>query len=549
MENASAPRTGQQAQTHALDGRQLRAIDSPPHSAYEHRLYPSGGEGWERAGRSPDAVVFVHGFSGHFHDTWTWTPSVWERIRTKKTARNLLGDLLSLEPDLTCDLYSFSHSARNFDVNAVGNLADALRTFLNTTVANGSENRRVILVSHSLGGVLCRQAVLNLLDTTVKSKARIVGLLMMGTPNLGTEVARIAALESRSATNIEPWNDYLDDLNREWLRRVVNGGDPDLLPTQRIRLKCGVLYGLADRVVPAASAKSNVYLGEIHAVNKGHRALPKCETNGDPTFGVLTQFIRDSLADDEMGKLKESVDDLSYRIRRGILGPGLEWTYRESESIELTPHLTLAPQVLDCKITSTRFGWEPRRKITVCLRLEGAFPPKALHVDYGYIFGRGALTEAEYADVGDKLRKASLKREDFDRLLQVEAELLATGRTGERNIPLRQPELEIGAGYACLRYELLEEPGTVGRNNRLKLILNTSLWKHQAWYGFRSTRTVLGETELQLTAPFRIYPLSRIWWADARWQQETLGANFYSSKVTIPGPLPIDTDMIWMFEH
>ncbi len=459
-----------------------------------------------------------------------------------KKARNLLGDLLSFESDLTCDLYSFSHSSSNFDVSAVEDL--------DATVVNGSESRRVILVSHSLGGVLCRQAVLNLLDTTITSKARIVGLLMMGTPNLGTEVARVAALESRSAGNIEPWNDYLDRLNRDWLRRVVNGGDPDLPPTQRIRLKCGVLYGLTDRVVPAASAKSNVYLGEIHAVNKGHIALPKCETKGDPTYGVLTQFIRDSLAEDETEKLKQSVDNLSYRIRQGILSPGLEWTYRESELIELTPHPTLAPQVLNCKITSTRFGWEPRPRITVCLRLDGSAPPTGFHVDYGYIFGRGALTEAEYGVLGDRLREASLKKEEFDRLLGVEVALSATDRAGhQRQVRLKQPELDIGVGYACLHHGLLEEPDAVGRNNHLKLILNTSIQKHQAWYGFRSTRTVLGVSQLQLTAPFHIYPLSRIWWSDAQWQPETLGTNSYSSTVTIPGPLPVGTEVIWMFEQ
>jgi pimeloyl-ACP methyl ester carboxylesterase len=546
MENVAFWRMGRQGQAAALKKDEAGLTPGPASATHQHQEYPNGGEGWVRPGRSPDAVVFVHGFTGHFHATWTWTPSRWGRFWRKECDQNLLGSLLASEPDLSCDYYSFSHSSANFDVNGVRNLADALRTFLDTTVANGSERRRVVLVSHSLGGVLCRQAALNLLDPNVKSRVRIVGLLMMGTPNLGTEVARIA-LRSKSAANIKPWDDYLDELNREWLRRVVNGGDPDLEPAQRIRLKCGVLYGLTDRVVPAASAKSGVYLGELHAVNKGHIDLPKCETKGDPVYGVLRQFIKDSLAEDEWGKLKQSVDNLSYRVRQGILDPRLEWTYQESELIELTPHPAMAPQVLDCKITSTRIGWEPQPEITVCLRLEGIIPPKGIHVDFGYLFGRGALTEEEYADLGDSLRTASLKKEELDRLLRVEAELWSTDSDQERSVVLKQPELNTGPGYACLRHAL-EQPGSVGRNNRLKLTLHTTLRRHQAWYGFRSTRTVLGEAELQLTAPFPVYPLSRIWWSEAQWQQERLGAKSFSSKVTIPGPLPVGTDVIWMFE-
>jgi len=546
METVAVWRIDQQDQSRDLKTEEHGTAPNPLHTAHQHREYPNGGEGWVRPEVSPNAVVFVHGFSGHFHETWTWTPTRWAKLWRKEKDRNLLGDLLASEPSMSCDYYSFSHSSANFDLNGVENLADALRTFLDATVANGFEGRRVVLVSHSLGGVLCRQAVLNMLDATVKSRVRIVGLLMMGTPNLGTEVARIA-FESRSATNIKPWDDYLDRLNRDWLRRVVNGGDPDLQPAQRTRLKCGVLYGLTDRVVAAASAKSGVYLGELHAVNKGHIDLPKCKTKGDPVYGVLTQFIKDSLADDDREKLKKSVDNLSYRVREGILGPGAEWTYQESELIELTADRTPTSQFLDCTITSTRVGWEPRSGITVCLRLEGIVPTKRIHVDYGYIFGRGSLTEEEYAGLGDRLRTASLKKEEFDRLLKVDVELLSTDAGKEQHIALKQPELEIGPGWACL-HNALEKPDSVGRNNRLRITLRTRILRQQAWYGFRSTRAVLGETELQLTAPFPVHPVSRIWWSEAQWQQETLGSKSFSSKIVIPGPLPVGTDIIWVFE-
>lgn len=546
MENVAIWQANQLGQVPALEKEEAGTPACPAPATHQHREYPNGGEGWVRGEGSSDAVVFVHGFGGDFHATWTWEPTKWSKFWGKEKAQNLLGDLLASEPSLCCDYFSFSHSSANFDVNGVRNLADALRTFLDVSVAKESEERRVVLVSHSLGGVLCRQAVLNTLDSTVKSRVRIVGLLMMGTPNLGTEVAEIA-LHSSSASDIKPWDDYLDQLNRDWLRRVVNGGDPDLPPAQRTRLKCAVLYGLKDRVVPAASAKSLVYLGELHAANKGHIALPKCETKDDQVYGVLTQFIKESLAEDEREKLKQSVDNLSYRVRQSILGPGTEWTYRETEVIELASNDKPGSQVLDCTITSTRIGWEPRPRITVCLRLEGSVPNTDIHVDYGFIFGRGTLTEKEYADLGDRLRGASLNKGDFDRLLKVEIELFATDSGKDQTVALRQPELQNGPGWACLHY-VLEDLGALGRENRLKFTLRTSILRHQSWYGFRSTRVVLGNTDLQLTAPFPVHPISSFWWSDAPWKSDRLGTNSYSSSVLIPGPLPAGTDVIWMFD-
>jgi len=40
---------------------------------YKHYEYGSAGEGWVRPlGTNRDAVVFVHGFTGDYHGTWTW---------------------------------------------------------------------------------------------------------------------------------------------------------------------------------------------------------------------------------------------------------------------------------------------------------------------------------------------------------------------------------------------------------------------------------------------------------------------------------------------
>lgn len=514
----------------------------PANLNYEHRNYGNDGEGWvlpQNANR--DAVVFVHGFTGDFRATWAWKSPRWRFW--KKEQVHLLQDLLVPDRTISLDYYSFAHSSQNFDLNGIGNLADALRTFLDTTVANGRTDRRVILVSHSLGGLLCRQAIINQLEPSIRRNVQIVGLLMMGTPNLGTEVARFA-IHSASADDIRPFDEYLDRLNRAWLQRVVNGGDPDVDPASRLRLKCGALYGLIDRVVPATSAKSGVYLGEIHAVNKGHIALPKCQTRNDPVYSVLADFIRQSLAEAEETTFRQSADNLSYRVRHGVLNSP-EWTYSESEIVELSPQPTRGPDVLSCEITSTRTGWDPQPEVTICIHLEGSAPK--FHFDFAYIFGQGTLSNLEFGALGDSLKQQSLTMQEFSRLLTAEVELFATHSGTDQNVPLAQPQLVRGPGYACLKFPIVG-PSLEGRANRLQLRLKTILRRHSGWYGYRARRTILGETDIQLIAPFSLHPVTRIWWSNPQWENVPLGTDRYSSKVTIPGPLPSGTDIMWIFE-
>jgi pimeloyl-ACP methyl ester carboxylesterase len=511
-----------------------------------HRDFGADGEGWVRPGGERPAVVFVHGFTGHFHDTWTWRPPLWKRL-WDKTAVNVGRDLLAKDDTLDCDYYSFGHTAANFDTAAIEDLATALRTFLNNTVAGQSLSRRVVLVAHSLGGVLCRHTIVDLLQPGVPRRCRIAGLLMMGVPNLGTDIARLAP--SRSARDIEPWENFLERLNREWLRHIVNGGDPDLEPEQRTRLKCGVVYGLKDRIVPAASAKAMVYLGELHAVTKGHIELPKCESRDDTTYGVLRQFILDALKNNERASLEHAATALSFRSRRRILPAPPdehEWTVREQELIELTPRAGAPAGTLNCRIRSVRSGREPRPEVVVSVSLEGSLPG-GIQLDYGYLFGRGMLSDAEYSALGDNLSNATLSQAEFDKLLRVTAKL--TDAAGA-DIGLNAPLLECGPGYALLRYRLLagEQPRLAGHSSRLELTIETTVERRQGWYGFRSTRTILEELELQLIAPFPVYAAGGFWWCAAARSEERLGARRYSSKVTIPGPVPVGTGVIWFFD-
>ena len=99
------------------------------------------------------------------------------------------------------------------------------------------------------------------------------------------------------------------------------------------------------------------------------------------------------------------------------------------------------------------------------------------------------------------MKKASLTKEEFDLLLSVQVKLFASASGDAQTVTLGDPKLITGPGFACLSFPL-DQTELNGRDNRLQLTLQTSLQRHQAWYGYRARRTVLGETNIQVIAPF-----------------------------------------------
>jgi hypothetical protein len=90
---------------------------------YTFRSLGSQGEAWERASSGSIAVVFVHGWTGAFHETWTWTEKRkgWKRLQLwgRAKPKHLISDFLVNETDIDVDYYAFGHRAGGFDLVGV----------------------------------------------------------------------------------------------------------------------------------------------------------------------------------------------------------------------------------------------------------------------------------------------------------------------------------------------------------------------------------------------------------------------------------------------
>jgi hypothetical protein len=214
------------------------------------------------------AVVFVHGLAGNPAKSW--------------------GKMISVcATDPAFDNYSlscFSYPSKRFripftsPIARLQELARGLETELETL---HSERREVILVAHSLGGLIVRQYVMN----AVKSNRPFIAtkLMLFAVPNTGSALA--------AAAKTVPWDngvleqlgfnsDILDMLNEDWVRYAVE----TKLPVQYV-------VGGADTIVKPESARP--FYGQDNVstlVGQTHRSIVDATGIDDIRYAVLQKF-------------------------------------------------------------------------------------------------------------------------------------------------------------------------------------------------------------------------------------------------------------------
>jgi pimeloyl-ACP methyl ester carboxylesterase len=107
-------------------------------------------------------------------------------------------------------------------------IADGLRTFLDE---QHSERRDIILVGHSLGGVVTRQLVVS--ELRANRPLRVRGLALIGVPNSGSMLASVGRLISfphRQLKRLARDDEGLMGINIDWEQLKVE----DQLPVRYV---------------------------------------------------------------------------------------------------------------------------------------------------------------------------------------------------------------------------------------------------------------------------------------------------------------------------
>jgi len=192
-------------------------------------------------------VVFVHGLTGHFRETWGRFP-----------------DLIVEDPalghcDPLCWGYPSRLSANWWRLPIVGrrlpelrSIAEALAADLdNPEIAPAASD--LVLVGHSMGGLVILQFLLSCATTpTGQDRLRRVRQVMLyASPTEGAQVPELLRRYNRQLNDLDRESGFVQDVLDSWRTTFGAGGR-----WERLRPPVAAVVGLEDGVVTEASAKA-----------------------------------------------------------------------------------------------------------------------------------------------------------------------------------------------------------------------------------------------------------------------------------------------------
>jgi pimeloyl-ACP methyl ester carboxylesterase len=240
----------------------------------------------ERGGNS--LVVFVHGIGGSRTETWGEPGTAWPDILKKDT-----------EFFSGFDVYVYDYPSSIFGKSQPAEvLGRLLRDKLNGI--NISQYENVIFITHSLGGIVVREYLLDNLETSTN----VVGVFAFAAPMDGSYLANIASHFSQSDTIVELRNEssanaYVGKLVDRWIGKK---------PAITIRNWCGYetepLFGyfgkyfskfVSLQVVSPGSAKL-LCQEDAFPISGDHWSIVKPGGSGELAHSRVQQWTVDAMA-------------------------------------------------------------------------------------------------------------------------------------------------------------------------------------------------------------------------------------------------------------
>jgi predicted alpha/beta hydrolase family esterase/tetratricopeptide (TPR) repeat protein len=214
-------------------------------------------------------VLFVHGMGG--------SEETWGRFR------NLIEDDLELKKVVQVEFFSYpTGTLRWFNrwrYLELEDLSEALGTAVNNRFGSFE---RIILVCHSMGGLLCKKYVAQ--TVAQNDTFRIAGILFFATPHTGAELAGVSDMLSREhahAKQVRPNSVFLEQLNRDWINL-------------RCETKLDTTYVIAgqDSIVDKTSAGGPPGSRRELIPDRGHIDVVKPNNSNELAFLILKTTVR-----------------------------------------------------------------------------------------------------------------------------------------------------------------------------------------------------------------------------------------------------------------
>ncbi len=218
-------------------------------------------------------VIFVHGLGGSAKGSW-----------------GQFLELLKEDHDLDLEYGLFEYPTEIVRIpllqkkySSIQDLAKALKTLITYKCDRFDE---VILVGHSLGGLVIRKY---LLDEQISGhKTKVKKVLLYAVPQLGSILADISNFVSWKHQHLKQLcseSDFLDVLNDQWAASNMDA---------RLDIQC--VIGLADKIVSSESSKSICRQHTIDMIpDKGHKNIIKPKDSNDLSYMIFQNFVNKEL--------------------------------------------------------------------------------------------------------------------------------------------------------------------------------------------------------------------------------------------------------------
>ncbi|KAH6889711.1 Alpha/Beta hydrolase protein [Thelonectria olida] len=252
------------------------------------------------AGRNPEVdIVFVHGLRGNREKTWRKNGVVWPKQLLSQDIQN-------------SRIMTFGHDARivHSDPDEVtqGSLDTEAAMLCSQLQARRferhEENRPIIFVAHSLGGLICAQAIVHGElskpgDCVMNISDRVKGIVFLGTPFGGSALAGRGELARRVVSVVKKTD--------KTTMRVLSAGSADrqalhdLFPRvvqKRMQTPRGLELAFFCETIPTRgslvveSDSASIYgLGRPVEIQADHAGMCKFDSRDDVGYQLVRQKI------------------------------------------------------------------------------------------------------------------------------------------------------------------------------------------------------------------------------------------------------------------
>ncbi|HDL00716.1 MAG TPA: hypothetical protein ENH23_00590, partial [candidate division Zixibacteria bacterium] len=213
-------------------------------------------------------VILVHGFMGDIRKTWGGFP-----------------ELLNSDTEIDCEIAQYGYSTSYWPLigkdASIHNLAEGLLTEIRSRC--DLENDEIILVGHSLGGLVIRKMLLNLHTKNVKHNIQKICFYAVPQDGSGlTNLPSMIAFRNSKLKALCKDSNYVEEINDLWSYAELNN-QFDILS----------VVGGKDAVVNSNSSKSIFRDHPVETIiDAGHLNITKPKDSNDLSFILLRDFIQ-----------------------------------------------------------------------------------------------------------------------------------------------------------------------------------------------------------------------------------------------------------------